>query len=269
MKKQTLISISVALALSFVVAESAYARCGDGVLVVPDEQCDDGNNIDGDGCSATCTLEPMCGDGIVNGSEACDDGNNLNGDGCSASCTIEAYCGDSILNDGEMCDDGNNVDFDGCSSECTIEPFCGDGNLDPGEQCDDGNSANGDGCSAICETEKSGDEGCTPGYWKQTQHFDSWSAPYTPNTQFSAVFENAFPGKTLLQVMQNGGGGLNALGRHTVAALLNSASASVDYGQTTDGVIVAFNAAYPGTTTNYNYVKGVFESDNERGCPLN
>ncbi len=63
-----------------------------------------------------------------------------------------------------------------------------------------------------------GGEGCTPGYWKQSQHFDSWTG-YSPSTQFSAVFENAFPGKTLLQVLEQGGGGLNALGRHTVAAL--------------------------------------------------
>ena len=31
-------------------------KCGDGVLD-PDEQCDDGNDFDGDGCSASCTLE--------------------------------------------------------------------------------------------------------------------------------------------------------------------------------------------------------------------
>jgi cysteine-rich repeat protein len=31
--------------------------CGDGIAQVPTEQCDDGNNADGDGCSATCQLE--------------------------------------------------------------------------------------------------------------------------------------------------------------------------------------------------------------------
>jgi cysteine-rich repeat protein len=31
-------------------------KCGDGVLD-PDEQCDDGNDFDGDGCSADCKLE--------------------------------------------------------------------------------------------------------------------------------------------------------------------------------------------------------------------
>src|SRR5262245_16075102 len=32
------------------------AACGNGVTN-PKEECDDGNNIDGDGCSATCTIE--------------------------------------------------------------------------------------------------------------------------------------------------------------------------------------------------------------------
>lgn len=119
----------------------------------------------------------------------------------------------------------------------------------------------------MCEKEKDGDEGRAPGYWKQPQHSDSWSAPYTPDTLFSAVFEDAFPGMTLLEVLE-GGGGLNALGRHTVAALLNAAS-DVDYGQTTADVIAAFNAAYPGTKNAYNEVKGDFEYGNERDCPLN
>jgi cysteine-rich repeat protein len=33
---------------------------------------------------------PICGDGNVEGTEQCDDGNVLNGDGCSFSCQVEA-----------------------------------------------------------------------------------------------------------------------------------------------------------------------------------
>lgn len=112
-----------------------------------------------------------------------------------------------------------------------------------------------------------GGEGCTPGYWKQSQHFDSWTAPYTPTTLFSDVFENAFPGKTLLAVASNGGGGLNALGRHTVAALLNGASGGVDYDQSAQAVIDAFNAVFPGG--DYEGQKNIFAAFNEQGCPLN
>lgn len=108
--------------------------------------------------------------------------------------------------------------------------------------------------------------GCTPGYWKQSQHFGNWKAPYTPNTLFSSVFENAFPGKTLLQVLSLQGGGLDALGRHTVAALLNAANANVGYAYGTSTVISKFNAIYPGG--NYETLKNEFAKLNETYCPL-
>jgi hypothetical protein len=114
-----------------------------------------------------------------------------------------------------------------------------------------------------------GGEGCTPGYWKQPHHFDSWTAPYTPTTLFSAVFDNAFPGMTLAQVAGLGGGGLNALGRHTVAALLNAASPGVDYDLTTTEVIDLFNAAFPGSNSAYETLKNQFEQLNQQGCSLN
>lgn len=112
-----------------------------------------------------------------------------------------------------------------------------------------------------------GGEGCTPGYWKQAHHFDSWSAPYTPNTLFDDVFANAFPGKTLVQVLGTGGGGLNALGRHTVAALLNAQSDGVSYELTAAAVIQQFNAAY--ASGDYETQKNAFAALNERECRLN
>lgn len=120
------------------------------------------------------------------------------------------------------------------------------------------------------EIPPAGGEGCTPGFWKQSQHFPAWlNPPYSPSTQFSAVFDNAFPGKTLLQVLSQGGGGLKALGRHTVAALLNAATADVSYDITTQGVIDAFNEVYPGSKSDYNGLKYEFENFNEQGCPIN
>jgi hypothetical protein len=121
--------------------------------------------------------------------------------------------------------------------------------------------------TAIPAPPPTGLEGCTPGYWKQDQHFDSWPAPYNPNTLFNTVFDNAFPGKTLLQVASQGGGGLNALGRHTVAALLSARSSGVNYGMTAAQVIAAFNAAFPGG--DYETLHLRFAALNERGCPLN
>ncbi|MBI2376998.1 MAG: DUF4215 domain-containing protein [Deltaproteobacteria bacterium] len=133
--------------------------CGDG-FVEGAEQCDDGNNLDGDFCSATCQIEPGCGNGVWEPEleEGCDDGNNTNGDGCSATCGIEQTCGNSLVEGTETCDDGNTADGDWCSSICQIEPGCGNAIIEPelGEMCDDGNGANGDGCSATCQLEALG-----------------------------------------------------------------------------------------------------------------
>ncbi|MBA3541466.1 MAG: DUF4215 domain-containing protein [Deltaproteobacteria bacterium] len=64
--------------------------CGDGLLDVI-EDCDDGNSVDGDGCTMTCQheCEYTCGNGTQEPGEECDDGNAANGDGCSVACTVE------------------------------------------------------------------------------------------------------------------------------------------------------------------------------------
>lgn len=105
---------------------------------------------------------PICGNGILEEGEECDDGNTVDGDGCSSACMEEEeltpVCGNGAIEQGEECDDGNTVDGDGCSSECKIEqeigPICGNGTLEQGEECDDGNTIDGDGCSAVCELEE-------------------------------------------------------------------------------------------------------------------
>jgi len=38
---------------------------------------------------------PFCGDGFVDDDEACDDGNDLDGDGCSSACEAEAFEGET------------------------------------------------------------------------------------------------------------------------------------------------------------------------------
>ncbi|MDX1400677.1 MAG: hypothetical protein R3245_02045 [Kiloniellales bacterium] len=123
----------------------------------------------------------------------------------------------------------------------------------------------------IVFTREAGTEGCTPGYWKQEHHFDSWPAAFMPSDLFSDTFEDAYPGMTLLDVLENNGNqtGLEALGRHTVAALLNAASADVDYDLTEGEVIDAFNDVFPGSKGDYNDVKDDLAELNELGCPLN
>jgi cysteine-rich repeat protein len=119
------------------VKSYTIAFCGNGTLD-DQEECDDGNLINGDGCSDICNIETLCGNGIIDEHEECDDGNTENGDGCDSNCKFEPYCGDGVLDLGEECDDGNNLNGDGCSSTCEIEPYCGDNILDPGEECDEG-----------------------------------------------------------------------------------------------------------------------------------
>ncbi|MEW5851039.1 MAG: DUF4215 domain-containing protein [Myxococcota bacterium] len=67
-------------------------------------------------------LEPDCGDGLLTLDEQCDDSNEISGDGCSDTCQEEtAVCGDGVRFPGEQCDDNNLDDGDGCSSECLCD----------------------------------------------------------------------------------------------------------------------------------------------------
>jgi cysteine-rich repeat protein len=164
--------------------------CGDGLLM-EGEACDDDNDVDGDGCSATCELEPgwqcqgqpttcfaVCGDALVVGGEQCDDDNPTANDGCSEECqvedgwacegtpsTCETVCGDGFVV-GEDCDDGNNGGGDGCSATCVPEEgfmcdgepsvctgVCGDGLVVGDEQCDDDDLSANDGCDGTCMVE--------------------------------------------------------------------------------------------------------------------
>lgn len=76
---------------------------------------------------------PVCGNSLVEGLETCDDGNQVSGDGCSATCLTE--CGNGTLEGPETCDDGNLSSGDGCSILCRVETVNdpdGDGNDDGG-----------------------------------------------------------------------------------------------------------------------------------------
>jgi len=131
-------------------------------LVDSGEECDDGNAMDGDGCSSIC-VEEFCGDGIINdsGTEQCDDGpgnSDSTPNACRTDCTLPV-CGDSVLDNsyGEACDEGG-VNTATCDSDCT-EPVCGDAlfNAPSGEECDDGNGINTDACVAGCLAATCGD----------------------------------------------------------------------------------------------------------------
>ena len=115
---------------------------------------------------------------------------------------------------------------------------------------------------------------CSPGYWKQPQHFDSWIG-YTPNQLFSSVFEGVTiswsakgkPGPvanpTLLQVLEGNGGGITSLARAAVGALLNATA--LNSGLTAAQVTAIFNAANPSGDLEAAKAQYTFPEN----CPLN
>ncbi len=124
--------------------DAAATNCGDSTID-EGEECDDGNRLDGDGCSSGCLVEEgwdcegqpsvctsLCGNGTLDPGEECD-GDNLGGNTCL---TVDGgFSGGNL-----RCSAACLFDTSGC-----ILPGCGDGRLDAGEECDDGNTASGDG----------------------------------------------------------------------------------------------------------------------------
>ncbi|MDP2265616.1 MAG: hypothetical protein Q8J70_03605 [Thiobacillus sp.] len=143
--------------------------------------------------------------------------------------------------------------------------------------------------------------GCTPGYWMQCQHLDSWAvAGFNTDDIFNTVFgvtqyinpQNNKP-YTLLQVMGLQGSGNctpdraqpncsakpngNAIGKmgcdpvsvnlgfHAVAALLNAAHPGVNYGYTPGELTALFR----NNLHRAAQLKDSLAMLNERDCPLN
>jgi hypothetical protein len=129
-----------------------------------------------------------------------------------------------------------------------------------------------------CEPPKG--EGCTPGFWKQKQHFSFWKT-YKTTDKFAATFginggkellkikvdnkDYTLKEATLLQALKAQGGELNALARHAVAALLNAAS-GMNYEYTVDEVKSMVKAAI--MNGSYQTTKDKLEEANEKGCPF-
>jgi hypothetical protein len=111
-------------------------------------------------------------------------------------------------------------------------------------------------------------QGCSPGFWKQEQHFAEWPDPFMPEGSLEdALAEELNEGNpSLLEGLQDGGGGLTALVRQAIAALLNAAHEDLDYAYAPDEVLSLFEAAV--TTGSYDSVKDMFEAANEAECPL-
>lgn len=87
------------------------------------EPCSFGDRVTGE-CEGGACREVRCGDGTISRSEACDDRNLDSGDGCSADCKSNEICGNGYVDGvrGEQCDNGlRGLSRDGCTSDCRVE----------------------------------------------------------------------------------------------------------------------------------------------------
>ena len=134
--------------------------CGDRILVMGIEECDDGNLIDGDGCDSDCQFSCVTGDttrdcaapdacagkGICNDStHVCgaptplpDDTDCGGGKRCRGGVCSPRTCGNLAPDPNEECDDGNLIPRDGCENGCTFTCLSSDAtrNCALAEPCD-------------------------------------------------------------------------------------------------------------------------------------
>jgi cysteine-rich repeat protein len=94
-----LVAIWAALAVSIIATSAMGQVCGDSILETG-EDCDDGNIVDGDCCSSSCSFEVG----------SCDDG-----DACSVGDTCDG-AGACVPGSAPDCDDGNLCTKDSCDS---------------------------------------------------------------------------------------------------------------------------------------------------------
>ena len=115
-----------------------------------------------------------------------------------------------------------------------------------------------------------GDEGCTPGYWKN--HTSSWQVYSTSTTLTSLFGVNALAG-TLLDGL-NFGGGAGVVGakrillRAASAALLNAVHTGVNY-PAQDVIALVTSALNAGNRDAMLSLASSLDNDNNLGCPLN
>jgi hypothetical protein len=125
--------------------------------------------------------------------------------------------------------------------------------------------------------ETPGEDGCTPGYWKN--HPSRWAVTgYATTMTVEDVFDvpDAFglDADTLMKALSYKGGpdltsAARILLRSAVAAVLNASHPKVDYPMTSAEIIAAVNAALLGTRADMLGLKNKLDSYNNYGCPLN
>jgi cysteine-rich repeat protein len=91
-------------------------------------------------CRAGACVSAGCGNSVVDGDEQCDDGNEMDGDGCDVDCTFSceaaADCDDgSVCTGEESCDPETHACVEGTPLECMDSSPCTEDSCDPTEGC--------------------------------------------------------------------------------------------------------------------------------------
>ena len=128
--------------------------------------------------------------------------------------------------------------------------------------------------------------GCTPGFWKTHSElgpasFNAWpTTGFTTGQKYLTVFGISPDGfkikferetktdPTLFEAANAQGGMINALARHSVAALLNASSDLVVYPFTVAEVIAIVQAVDFSDDTSIESAKNLLEEANELSCPI-
>ena len=136
------------------------------------ESCDDGNMLDGDGCSSVCQVENayfcqnspsncyQCVQNCIDCADntSCTSCHNLSVWNssylvCDANCSQVVECFSCDLVSNSINCTGCNYGFSLDTANNLCSEVCGDGMAGGNETCDDGNVINGDGCSSVCQVE--------------------------------------------------------------------------------------------------------------------
>jgi len=124
-------------------------------------------------------------------------------------------------------------------------------------------------------------QACSPGFWRQEQHFNSWPNPPFPADSFEGVFGRvitvnqgggapAITGPTLQEASAATGGGVNRAARIGTAAYLSAVHVGVNYPYSAAQVITAVQQAIdlsPFTGPSIDDLENVWKNNPDH-CPL-
>lgn len=210
-------------------------------------------------CTVTCQggPPPTCGNGVQEATEECDDGNAVNGDGCSSSCKTEQNpaCA-SLSPSGSWFISLLNWWY-GCNQ---TPPVCGNGIPEQGEQCDDGDDRskqyyNCDTCGMRCNESCQEIDPCvTAGGTNLQTRFARFlgqagsKPPCPPPSPVFCCVKNTDPMQVSCNATAAGACTVGAAPFASEAACYTGCSESIQLCDTQSGIQETHTLAYPNNT---------------------